>query len=64
MKKNYFVGIDVSKQTIDVAFVMQTDQHRTPSCWKIFSNNDHGFHQMKLWLQANQVPLTGDTYLL
>lgn len=27
MKKNYFVGIDVSKQTIDVAFIFQ-DNHQ------------------------------------
>src|SRR5436190_6526638 len=61
MKKNYFVGIDVSKQTIDVAFTAQDDLQKTQPCWKIFSNNEHGLHQMKLWLQANHVPLNGDT---
>ena len=31
MKKNYFVGIDVSKQTIDVAFIIQENQQKTDS---------------------------------
>ena len=36
MKKNYFVGIDVSKQTIDVAFIVQKNQQKIQPCWKIF----------------------------
>ncbi|MBA2561407.1 MAG: IS110 family transposase [Chitinophagaceae bacterium] len=61
MKKKYFVGIDVSKQTIDVAFITQTEQQKTQPCWKVFDNNDQGFFQMKTWLQINQVPLNEDT---
>jgi transposase len=61
MKKNYFVGIDVSKQTIDVAFIMQNDQQKTQPCWKIFDNNDQGLCQMKTWLQSNHVPFNKDT---
>jgi transposase len=61
MKKNYFVGIDVSKQTIDVAFIMQHDLQKTQPLWKIFSNNEHGLHQMKVWLQGNHVPFNEDT---
>ena len=38
MKKKFFVGIDVSKQTIDVAFIMQLDQEKTLPCWKVFDN--------------------------
>jgi transposase len=61
MKKKYFVGIDVSKQTIDVAFIIQDGQQRTQPCWKIFTNNEHGFCQMKTWLQNNYVPFNEDT---
>ncbi len=61
MKKNYFVGIDVSKQTIDAAFIIQEGQQKTQPCWKIFDNNEYGFCQMKTWLQNNNVPFTADT---
>jgi transposase len=61
MKKNYFVGIDVSKQTIDVAFIMRENQQKTQPCWKVFDNNEHGFYQMKTWLQSNHVPFNEDT---
>lgn len=56
MKKNFFVGIDVSKQTIDVAFIMQQDDAKTKPCWKVFENNEKGFYEMKAWLLNNQVP--------
>lgn len=61
MKKNYFVGIDVSKQTIDVAFIIRDDQQQTQPCWKIFDNNEQGVHQMKVWLQSNEIPFTNQT---
>jgi transposase len=57
MKKNYFVGIDVSKQTVDVAFIIREGEQKTSPCWKVFDNNDHGLSQMKTWLQDNQVPV-------
>jgi transposase len=61
MKKNYFVGIDVSKQTIDAAFIIREGEQNTPPCWKAFGNDDKGLWQMKTWLQQNSVPLDGDT---
>lgn len=61
MKKNYFVGIDVSKQTIDVAFIRQIDEQKTQPCWKVFNNNEQGFYEMKTWLQSNQVSFNEET---
>jgi transposase len=61
MKKNYFAGIDVSKQTIDVAFIVQKDDHKTQPCWKVFDNNERGLYEMKTWLQQNNVPFNEDT---
>ncbi|MBS0425206.1 MAG: IS110 family transposase [Proteobacteria bacterium] len=61
MKKNYFVGIDVSKHTLDVAFIVQQDTERATPCWKVFDNDDQGLWAMKTWLQNNHVPLQGDT---
>ena len=56
MKKKYFIGIDVSKQTIDVAFIIQQGDRKTQPCWKVFDNNTYGLHQMKVWLQSNGIP--------
>ena len=61
MKKNYFVGIDVSKQTIDVAFIRQTDEQKTQPYWKVFNNNEQGFYEMKTWLQSNGVSFNEET---
>ena len=61
MKKNYFVGIDVSKQTIDVAFIRQDGAKKTQPCWKVFDNNAHGLCQMKTWLQSNHVSFNKET---
>ncbi len=61
MKKNYFVGIDVSKQTLDVAFILEQDDERTQPCWKVFDNNEQGLSAMKTWLQSNHVPFKGNT---
>ncbi len=56
MKKNYFVGIDVSKQTIDVAFIAVHQGEKTQPCWKVFDNNEPGLAGMRSWLQSNHVP--------
>lgn len=61
MKKNYFAGIDVSKQTVDVAFIIREGEQKTSPCWEVFDNNDQRLNQMKTWLQQNDVPLNEDT---
>lgn len=61
MKKNYFVGIDVSKQTLDVAFIEVHNAERSQPSWKVFDNNEKGLSSMKTWLQNNQVGLDGNT---
>ena len=61
MKKNYFVGIDVSKQTLDVAFIVEQHSEKSTPCWKVFANNEKGLFEMKQWLQSNQVSLNDET---
>lgn len=61
MKKNYFVGIDVSKQTLDVAFIMQHGDQKTQPCWKVFDNSEQGLCRMKAWLRDNHVCFNNDT---
>lgn len=61
MKKNYFVGIDVSKQTLDVAFILEQDDERTQPSWKVFDNDQQGLSAMKNWLRSNAVPFNDTT---
>lgn len=61
MKKKYFIGIDVSKQTLDVAFILVEGEHKTSPVWKVFDNNDPGLSCMKKWLQKNNIPFNDDT---
>jgi transposase len=62
MKKNYFVGIDVSKHTLDVAIITDQDGVKSAPCWKMFDNTDKGLFSLKTWLQMSQVTF-GDSTL-
>jgi transposase len=61
MNKKFYVGIDVSKKTIDVAFIAQLGEQKTDPRWKVFDNTDPGFHQMKTWLKKEGVTLECNT---
>lgn len=61
MKKNYFVGIDVSKQTLDVAFIVAQNDEKTQPCWKVFDNDEQGLSALRTWLQSNHVPFNDHT---
>ena len=61
MKKNHFVGIDVSKHTLDVAFITEQNELKSPACWKVFDNNDKGLSAMKKWLESNDVVFDDST---
>lgn len=56
IKKKCFVGIDISKKTIDAAFLLDQSAGKPP-CHK-FSNDIKGFEQMKEWLQNNTLKLS------
>lgn len=61
MKKSCFVGIDVSKQTLDVAFIAACNGEKTQPCWKVFDNDEKGLSAMKTWLQSNHVTFNDHT---
>lgn len=64
MKKKYFIGIDVSKHTLDVAFIIDDISLLSKPVWKQFSNTLGGLQQMKKWLQQLHVPLNNDTIVV
>ena len=64
MKKKYFIGIDVSKHTLDVAFVINVHTSILKPVWKQFENTVAGLKQMQQWLAGMQIPLSGDTIVV
>lgn len=64
MNKRFFIGIDVSKKTIDVAFITLMDGQRSEPSWHLFDNTDTGLHAMKIWLTDMQVTLDADTIIV
>ncbi len=61
MNKRFYVGIDVSKQTLDVAFISMIAGEKIHPQWKVFDNTDAGLHSMKKWLENQAVDMGSDT---
>jgi transposase len=64
MKKKYFIGIDVSKHTLDVAFIISEESCFPKPAWKQFENTLAGLKQMKQWLTEMNVSLNGQTIVV
>jgi transposase len=57
MKKMFFIGIDVSKHTLDVAFIIRNGDTFSDPVWRQFSNTHSGLKEMKKWLLQMNVSL-------
>lgn len=64
MKKKYFIGIDVSKHTLDVAFIVLDFNSFSKPVWRQFDNTQHGLNQMEKWLTDMNVPLSDKTIVV
>jgi transposase len=64
MQKKYFIGIDVSKHTIDVAFIKGEQKDYSKIVWKQFSNKLQGLYNMRAWLAQMNVPLSEETIVV
>lgn len=64
MQKKYFIGIDVSKHTVDVAFIIREQQDYSKIVWKQFDNKLHGLQRMKEWLAQMNVPLSCESIIV
>jgi transposase len=54
MKKiNHFIGIDISKATIDVAVIRNNDTGKINSL--VFSNDCNGFRELKKWMRKEKL---------
>lgn len=57
MKKKIFIGIDVSKHTLDTAFITRNGDTLSDPVWKQFANTRSGLKEMKKWLLQMNVSL-------
>ena len=57
MKKKFFIGIDVSKHTLDIAFIIRNGDRLSDPAWRQFSNTQSGLKEMKKWLLQMNVLL-------
>ena len=64
MQKKYFIGIDVSKHTLDVAFIIREQAFSSNVLWKQFNNTLQGLQQMQQWLTEMKVPLSDETIIV
>jgi transposase len=64
MKKKYFIGIDVSKHTLDVAFIVNEFSSLSKPLWKQFENTLAGLKQMQQWLVEMNVLLNDQTIVV
>lgn len=57
MEKKWFVGIDVSKNTLDVVVYDPKKKHCDASNYHKFPNDSEGFHAIRSWLSKSRIKL-------
>ena len=63
MQKDFYIGVDISKKTIDVAIYKKEKASKVSVCEK-FSNSPDGFKEMKRWLHKCGVSLTNALFCM
>jgi transposase len=51
MQSSLFIGIDISKTTLDVSVLTATDSNTVP--YQQFTNNAKGFTQLLKWIRKH-----------
>ena len=64
MQKKYFIGIDVSKHTLDACFIIREQDDLSKPVWKQFANTPTGLKGMQQWLMQHQVILSEQTIIV
>lgn len=64
MKKKFFIGIDVSKYTLDTAFIIVENNSFSAPVWKQFANTAEGLIELKKWLHQHQIPFNEQTIIV
>ena len=58
MKKDHYIGVDISKKTIDVAIYVKNPTGKFPIPHETFQNGNDGFKEMNRWLRSKGVAIS------
>ena len=57
MKKNWFIGIDISKKTLDVVIYNACKKHPDETNYRKVSNSEEGYKELLSWFKSRQMQL-------
>ena len=55
MKKKWFIGIDISKKTLDVVIYDPAKKHADETNYKQVSNNKTGYQALFAWMKQKRI---------
>ena len=64
MEKEHYIGVDISKRTIDVAIYVKSQAKKGTFPHETFSNSEDGFKDMKKWLRKQGVVLSKSLFCM
>lgn len=64
MEKDHYIGVDISKRTIDIAIYVKSQAKKGTFPHETFSNTEEGFKEMKKWLRKQHVVLSKSLFCM
>ena len=64
MEKDHYIGVDISKRTIDVAIYVKNQAKKGAFPHETFSNSEDGFKDMKRWLRKQNATLSKSLFCM
>lgn len=64
MEKDHYIGVDISKKTIDVAIYVKNQAKKGTFPHETFQNTAEGFKDMKRWLRKQSVVLSKSLFCM
>ena len=64
MKKDHYIGVDISKKTIDVAIYVKNALKSSSFPHETFQNSEVGFKDMKRWMRKQNVVLAKSLFCM
>ena len=64
MKKDHYIGVDISKKTIDVAIYVKNSLNSSSFPHETFQNSEVGFKDMKRWMRKQNVVLAKSLFCM
>lgn len=55
MEKKWFIGIDISKKTLDVVLYNSQKKHSDETNYRKFSNDEEGYKELLSWCRSKYI---------